>query len=130
MASNSLSLRRGLHKRPIVCKKGPPPIPPTPPPVVDCSIIPSTVTITTWELYPNQITASNDSLPDDDSVDVAYSAEDGTFSGPSTILNGETRDSEYQAFGDPGTYTLQATFTFSDETICISFAEYTVEDMM
>ncbi len=130
MVSNSLSLRRSILKRPIVCKKGPPPIPPLPPPVVDCSIIPATVTILTFELYPNQIFASHSGLPDDDPVSVEYSAEAGTFSGPATIDNGQTRNSEYDAPGTAGVYTLQATFVFSDQTICIAFAEYTVQDMM
>lgn len=130
MASNSLTLRRTIHKRPIVCAKGPPPIPPVPPPIVECFIDPAIATVFVSSFFPNIVAANHEGLPLDDPVDVLYSATGGTFAGPPTTPNGQTTAANYSAPPSVGVYTLKAVFTFSDETICIAFATYTVQELM
>lgn len=128
MVSNSLSLRRDLLARPIVCRKGPPPIPPIPPPVVTCEIEPATVQLFVFDPFANATFAHNEALPLNDPVTRELSATGGTFQGNPDVLNGVWDGAGYDAPGTPGVYTLKAVFTFSDATICIAFATYTVVD--
>lgn len=127
MASNSLSKRRDLLRRPIVCRKPPPTAPPVlPPPEVTCYIDPDTADLIPGGSLSNHTFSYNSALPHSDPVDRLLTTTGGTFIESYRVPNNFRHPALYTAPFMPGTYELKAVFTFSDSTICIAFATYTV----
>ncbi len=129
MVSNSLSLRRDLLARPIVCKKGPPPIPPEPPPTVTCWIHPETYEAAMGEPVLLNLYAFDSDYGPMQPVAAIYTATGGLFTGPDPITNDVEASGEWLAPFMPGSYQLKAVFTWPDSTICISIVDYTVSGM-
>lgn len=121
MASNSLTKRRDILRRPIVCKKGPPSIPPVPPPDVTIIFNPNPFTIEVDENEEVTLIASNPNLPDEDELTTEFVQGRGEYTLGSELTNNHLEDGEYTAPEDPGPDEIKVTVVWSDDTIGIAF---------
>ncbi|KKM79863.1 hypothetical protein LCGC14_1345710 [marine sediment metagenome] len=126
MPSNSLSERRGLLRRPIVCRKGPPPSPPTPTPTIDCYLHPTAYTAFMGEDVALDLWCFNSDYGPMQNVAAAYFATGGTITGPNPITNDLPSPGNWAAPFTPGFYDLKAVYTWPDTTTCIDIRTYQV----
>lgn len=87
MTSNSMSHRRTILRRPIVCKsKLVPPVEP-PPGYYSCTVVPDSPTTPVGVPCGFSVLPEADVLPIDDPVNIDYLVDDGDLTGPATVPN-------------------------------------------
>jgi len=71
--------------------------------------------------------ACAEALPEGENVDVDYVVTGGTYEGPTPIGNcSDPTQVEYTADVPPGSYSITATFTWSDAGQCVAVCAITV----
>lgn len=132
MASNALSSRRSYLRRPKVCREADNPGRCHPPPVLPprwCELDPSS-----FEELPDQPVnivphACCEALPEGQDVSVAVEWTGGTLTDVTTIGNcADPGPWEYTGTEGPGSYYIEATFTWSDTGVCIARCEITITE--
>jgi hypothetical protein len=119
MASNSLSKRRDILRRPIVCKKGPPPIPTPEAPCLCTLTLVDPEEIFVEEDYQFNVEACDPAFPPDLLFEPIMSATAGEWSSPEPVNNcGGGDDTNWAAPEDPGFVTLGFTVTFPNDFTC------------
>lgn len=127
--SSAFSARRGLLRRPKVCKPPPPPPPPPPPALNVCDLIPDADSVEPGGDVSVTLFADQTGLAPGSDIPVVGSATCGDWDYPNPIRSDFAGDpSVWTAPFDPGTCTLCMVFTFPDLTTCESCIDIDVEE--
>lgn len=119
MPSNSLSHRRTIIKRPLVCKSKRKIIESPPSGYYAATLIAETNDTYDDQAVDCELGASSPDLPDNDPVAVDYHSNFGNFTGPSTILN-NVQDTYTARFHGTPAYAdvlLKVRLTFSNGAV-------------
>lgn len=123
MASNALSSRRYVHRRPIVCKPPPPPPPGT---EVTLYFIPDELILEPDASEGVELKMCNTAVPQGEEVIYEWDEQGGTVEGLDDMLNCETISFDFNADGEPGYYVTKLTVKWSDQTVAIAFLPITI----
>lgn len=124
MSSNSISYRRTLLRRPIVCH---PPPPPPPAASVELFFIPSSETVDTDDQFSFELKLCHSGLPQGENVSAVWTIPEGDVDNIDDLLNCETISGEYNAPSEPWVGQIKLVVQWSDSTIAITFLDITVE---
>lgn len=126
--SSAYSSRRGMLRRPKICKPPPPP-PPPPLPGHECDLIADAEEVEPGGEVSVTLFAHQFALAPGEPVAVAGTVTCGAWDYPDPLRNDEAGEpSLWTAPFDPGVCTLCATFTFPDLTTCHACVDIEVLD--
>lgn len=117
MTSNSMSHRRTILRRPLVCKSKQKPVPPPIPGTYYCNVTADANQADPGQSVGFSVQPETNDLPPGDPVAIDYFVDDGDLTGPASVPNKEEDYGTWTGSDEIGDHLLYCRATFSNNAI-------------